>query len=186
MNQMSNRTWYNRHPEMFNECKDIINENNKILSFGCSTGEEVYTLKDIYFPNSQIDGFDINTQLIFDNIQTYEYNENIRFFFSLDQLVPEDYDIVFCLSVLTRNPDPDKTYTFDLFEETLEIINRYIKHGGYLCIWNSLFEFTDSNVSKNYVPILTKHTDSGSTQKYYKDYITKKETNYPFVLFKKK
>ena len=64
LNQITSVTMYNRHPAMFNECLEIIGDNKNILSFGCSYGDEVFSLKNIYFKDSKIDGIDINTEII--------------------------------------------------------------------------------------------------------------------------
>jgi len=66
-NQISIATWYNRYPEIFSELTKIINNPNKILSFGCSTGVECNTLSDLYYSKSKIIGLDINKEVISKN-----------------------------------------------------------------------------------------------------------------------
>ena len=185
VNQITHTTMFNRHPELFTEVREIIGDNKKILSFGCSTGEEVKTLKELYFRNSQIDGYDINEKIISDIKYRTDIPSDSTFFNSLENVPEESYDIIFCLSVLTRSPDPYNTYSFELFENTLDKIHKYVKPNGYICIWNSRFEFTDTVLSKKYTPICTNWKDSGSTQKYYKDFKREKESSYPYILFQK-
>lgn len=184
INQISHATTYNRHPELFRECSEIIGDKkkNKILSFGCSYGHEVFTLKNLYFKNSLIDGFDISPEII---SAIENENKELRFFSSLDYIFYEYYDVIFCMSVLTRNPDEDKQYSFQLFENTLKIIDKYLKIGGYLCIWNSRFRFSETNVFLRYKIIETNYKNSGTTIKFDKQYENELTEEYPFILFQK-
>jgi hypothetical protein len=51
--QISHATKYDRYPKIFKECLNYFsNKTPKILSFSCSDGREVKTLRDLYFPNS--------------------------------------------------------------------------------------------------------------------------------------
>lgn len=54
-------TAMNRYPVIFSACSEYFRKNKdiKILSYGCSTGEEVLTLRR-YFPNATIVGAEIN------------------------------------------------------------------------------------------------------------------------------
>lgn len=181
VNQISNMTIYNRHPEIFQECLDIVGDDKKILSVGCSF-YEVSTLKDLYFTNSKIDGVDVSTNIIHE-LRVKNNNEDLNFYDSFDN-IKTLYDLIFCMSILTRNPDPSRSYTFELFEKTLELIDRYLLKDGYLCIWNSKFEFTDTLVSKKYICVDTNHTVSGFTKKVDK-YYNPKIKDYRYILFKK-
>ena len=183
-NQVSSTTCYNRHPAIFEECLEIVgdDENKKILSFGCSYGFESLSLKELYFLKSKIDGFDIDKDVIDENKK--KETDDLKFYDSLDKLVESSYDLIFCMSVLVRNPDISNSYSFNIFESTLSYIDKYLKVGGYICIWNSRFRFTDAVISCKYTAIKTRHTDSGFNQKYDKFY--KKEVNdYKYILFKK-
>jgi hypothetical protein len=180
-NQISNTTIYNRHPEIFSECLKIIGDNKTILSFGCSYSE-VKTLKDLYFVHSQIDGIDIDSNIIH-NLNIRNDNTDLSYYDSFEN-IKTTYHVAFCMSVLTRNPDPDNSYTFELFEETLALIDKYIKLYGFICIWNSRFEFSESKVAEKYICISTDHKDSGFTQKKDK-YGNLKTNDYPYILFQK-
>ena len=60
--QLTSTTRSDRYPELFTEAKIAMMALKKpfsILSFGCSTGEECFTMKS-YFPDSKIIGVDIN------------------------------------------------------------------------------------------------------------------------------
>ena len=57
--QGPNKTALNRYPEIFAAAAAAAPNAQRILSFGCSTGEECVTLAN-YFPGAQIVGTDIN------------------------------------------------------------------------------------------------------------------------------
>ncbi|MGG7620247.1 hypothetical protein [Bacillus coreaensis] len=63
VHQTTSLTYMDRYPKIFTACQKYFEgkEDIKILSYGCSTGEEVLTLRR-YFPNAQIIGVDINKQ----------------------------------------------------------------------------------------------------------------------------
>ena len=100
VNQISNFTKENRYTEIFCEIKNIISDRNnlKILSFGCSTGEECKTLCS-YFPDALITGYDICEDIINKNILNNQ-NKNIIYTNNSNDLLLNKYDIIFCMSVL--------------------------------------------------------------------------------------
>ncbi|MGB9153846.1 MAG: hypothetical protein WCD70_12270 [Alphaproteobacteria bacterium] len=63
VHQTDNTTQHNRYPEIFARTAEVFKERgmvpNRLLSFGCSSGEEVMTLAETYFPSSQIVGVDV-------------------------------------------------------------------------------------------------------------------------------
>ena len=183
-NQKSNATKYNRYPEIFREVKQIIHSPMQILSFGCSTGEECNTLHELYYPNVKIIGLDISENIIKENIKKNKY-KNIEYYSKLENIT-EKSDIIFANSVLCMWPEKKGMYTFQTFENTLEIIDNFLKKDGYLCIYNSKYLFDETNlfVKKKYEKINTLYKETGFVTKYHKNNhkINKK---YPFFLFKK-
>jgi chemotaxis methyl-accepting protein methylase len=61
LHQTTALTAMDRYPRIFSACRDFFGDRQdlKILSFGCSTGEEVLTLRR-YFPSAFITGAEIN------------------------------------------------------------------------------------------------------------------------------
>lgn len=152
-NQTVGTTQHDRYPEIMARVRDkVTGQGLRVLSFGCSTGEEVTTLEG-YFDECTVHGYDIDPSRVPDSIGHYsEYKE----------LLPYSYDVVFCMSVLCRWPEPQKPdYKFDLFETTLETIHRLIRPAGHLVIYNASYTFTDSALSSNYVPVNLNLKDSG-------------------------
>jgi len=184
INQTRNDTLYDRYPEIFKEIKEILNKNNiinpTILSFGCSTGEEVKTLNEKYFSNSLIDGYDLCDTFI-EKLNTENKNDKLKYYSNSTKL--QKYDLIFCMSVLCIWPSNPEQYKFSLFEETLNDIDKLLNTGGYLCIYNSRYIFSDTELSKNYEPVNTNYKETGFVTKYYKDLSFIKP--YPFYLFKK-
>lgn len=182
-NQISHATSYNRYPEIFKEIKGIIPSPSQILSFGCSTGMECETLQELYFPNIKIIGLDISEKVIKNNIEKNKY-KNIKYYSKVNDIT-EKSDIIFANSVLCRWPESEGEYTFETFENTLKVIDTLLNKDGYLCIYNSkyLFSETELFLNKKYETIVTSHKETGFVTKYHKN--NKKINNYPFFLFKK-
>ena len=59
--QPFNNTQRDRYPQVFSFVQSVLGRDSpiKILSYGCSTGEEVFSLRQ-YFPDAVIKGIDIN------------------------------------------------------------------------------------------------------------------------------
>lgn len=184
LNQKSHTTSYNRYPEIFKEIQEIIPSPKQILSFGCSTGEECITLHRLYFPKTKIIGLDISEEVIKSNIKKNKY-KNIEYHSKIDKISKKS-DIIFVNSVLCRWPESEGEYSFETFKNTLKLINNLLNKDGYLCIYNSKYLFTETNLfCKKYEIVETNHKETGFVTKYHKD--NKKIKNeYPYYLFKKK
>jgi 2-polyprenyl-3-methyl-5-hydroxy-6-metoxy-1,4-benzoquinol methylase len=185
-NQIDNYTEYNRYPKIFQKIKELcspeLSNDLEILSFGCSTGEEIKSLQNLYIPNANYTGVDISKYIIKQNklnntsVKIFYYN-NEEFEFS----ILKQFDVVLVMSVLCRWPN-DTDYSFEMFESTLLDIDKYVKKEGYLIIYNSSYCFTDSILSSKYEPVVLD-SDSGFVTKYDKLHNVVKD--YPYVIFKK-
>ena len=164
--QTTQRTWYNRYPEVFQTCKDYLDamdrkdiKNIKILSYGCCTGEEVVTLRD-YFPEAVIVGAEINQRSL-EICRERKLDDKIKFILSSPKNIMEHgpYDAVFCMAVLQRLPDYvakkkisslKKRYPFEKFEKQIEELDGYVKEDGLLIVHNTQYELMDTKVSEQY------------------------------------
>ena len=153
--QISNATQYNRYPEVFNECVKYFGQRvPKILSFGCSDGREVQTLRKLYFKDSYIDGVDISEKMI-ENCNKLKLDDKISFYKSED-FKKTGYDLIYCMSVLCRWPqtsaleDCSKEYTFEQFESQLLELDSLLNKDGLLVVYNSNFLFSDSVLNNKY------------------------------------
>jgi SAM-dependent methyltransferase len=157
LNQDSGWTVYDRYPSIFSfvlrNCPD--RENLKILSFGCSTGEEVRSLRDIYYPTSKIDGVDFDSDRL-----SEARNRNKGFnseFFESGKIGCRKYDVIFALSVLCRNPHKDLAeYPFDTFDRTVSTIDCLLETGGILAAYNIQYHIEESSVGEKFSPIIDR------------------------------
>jgi trans-aconitate methyltransferase len=132
----------------------------RILSFGCSTGEEVYSLGS-YFPTSQITGVDINEWCIRQCRKKY-LDKQFSFFhtFSSEFASSEPFDAIFCMAVFQRSEKNELTdgsylleFTFSQFESELVKLGSNLKPGGLLVIDHCDFNFQDTKCAINYAPL---------------------------------
>ncbi len=158
--QISSFTLPDRYPQLFEFARNHIKEKDykelRILSFGCSTGEECFSLAT-YFPEAQIIGLDINQKCL-DEAKSKNQNPNITFYKSNDMVLRENgpYDLIFCMSVLckwpaTRYIDNIKgLYPFEKFNEHIQKLDSLLQPGGILFVTNANFRISDTSIYKNY------------------------------------
>jgi SAM-dependent methyltransferase len=160
--QPFSETSLDRYPEVFRFARDQIGDSaaHRILSFGCATGEEVFSLRR-YFPLAYIRGLDINPRSIAQARKRLKSIGDERIGFgvhasAVDETVP--YDAVFCMAVFRHgglgasgiNRRCDHLIRFEDFERTVDEIARCIKPRGLLFIANSNFRFSDTAASKDF------------------------------------
>ncbi|GIL22501.1 MAG: hypothetical protein BroJett042_10140 [Bacteroidota bacterium] len=174
--QLTSTTYFDRYPDLFNEVKHISGAHDaaiNILSFGCSTGEECFTLRT-YFPKAKIIGVDINESNL-RKARKGNKDVNIHFLISNTHTISVNgkYNIIFLLSVLCRWEDTrdlencEKVYPFKKFEETVGSLVSQLLTGGLLVIYNSNFRFEDSKYFKDFEIMETPTVaDSGFVTKF--------------------
>ncbi len=131
----------------------------KILSFGCSNGYEVQTLRDKYFKHSFITGCDINAEVLERAIKNHS-GSNIKYISAKDLANGYvTYEIIFCLSVLSNAPEisqVEKPIEFSKFNEAVIFLYQKLDMGGYLVVFNSNYNVKLSSVGKYLMPIKQK------------------------------
>jgi 2-polyprenyl-3-methyl-5-hydroxy-6-metoxy-1,4-benzoquinol methylase len=159
--QPSPTTRFDRHPTLFAFAQQRLagRSDIRLLSFGCSTGEEPLSLAS-YMPDAIIDAIDINPRSIAAARRNATKMGNNRISFELNGQPPavdEFYDAVFCLSVLRHGQldgDQPKScseiFPFAKYESVIAALDRTIRPGGLLFIWGSNFHFTDCAVAERY------------------------------------
>ncbi len=161
--QVSNYTETNRYPDLFEICHKYLdgNENSNILSFGCSTGEEVFAIGNL-MPNAKIVGVDINKWCIRECKKKSGSGKYI-FLHSLSKKFDKQrsFDAIFCLAVF-QHPDNclaetkiATKYTFRQFEEQLIELDLKLNPNGLLFIDQCDFDFRDTSLSKKYSILVT-------------------------------
>lgn len=155
-----------RYPSIFQFLQRQLGElpQPRLLSFGCATGEEVFSLRR-YLPRAKIKGVDINgTNLAICRERLAERPDVDITFAQQDSAGAEEpgvYDAVLCLAVFQHQSLQDPTIRtceryirFADFEATLAGLARCLKPGGYLALRHADFRFGDTAVSADFEGVL--------------------------------
>lgn len=159
--QDSTYTRPHRYPKLFADCRAYLGDHAglRLLSFGCSTGEEVASLGELW-PLAAIVGVDINPWCL-DECARRHHSPRFTFMHrqSDEFAAAADFDAIFCLAVfqrqenLTRGLETAGGHTFDQFEREVGLLDRKLNVGGLLAIDNADFQFTDTAVAPRYEPL---------------------------------
>lgn len=141
--QLSHQTAKNRFPKIFETTKKLKSEAKRILSFGCSSGEECFTLAEL-FPEAEIVGVDIDYYSI---QRARQNNKNNKVFFHTELGATGNYDIITALMVLfsLERPVPKENW-----EETIVKLDQHLNEGGILSIYTSDYNFADTKIAEKY------------------------------------
>lgn len=168
MLQKKTSTAPNRYPGIFRTVQshirethgpDLLGRHLKVLSFGCSMGMEVFSVR-AYFPDSQIFACDRDPAALKIASKSLK-NDPCHLFLSTPESISENgpYDLIFAMSVFCQYPDSKKTdqltsiYPFSLFEKLAGNLDENLKPGGMFCLINSNYLFRDLGCSDNYSPM---------------------------------
>lgn len=160
--QAATFTQLDRYPELFRECSNRLQgvPAPRILSLGCSTGEELTTLIS-YMPDAHIVGVDINPWCL-RQCARRGLDQRIRL---LHRLSPEflamtGFDAIFCMAVFQRtehrtdNLHPTQSgFTFNHFEREVELLDSKLRPGGLFFLDESDFAFQMTSVAARYRPL---------------------------------
>jgi hypothetical protein len=152
----------NRYSELFAACaRHLANiPNPTILSFGCATGEEAFSLAEA-LPNATIIGVDINRWCL---RQCRKANRNPRIHF-LHTDSPEfaaltNLDAIFAMAVFQRSQNRNRTaatphgsFTFGVFDQQIARLDAKLKPGSLFFIDHADFRFEDTAAAQNYTPL---------------------------------
>lgn len=128
------------------------NARPRLLSFGCSTGEEVSTLRR-YFPGAAIKGIDIDPGVIAMARSRLAGDPGVAFDVAADAArePPDVYDAIFCMAVfrdpVLDRPDTRRTgeaVTFAAFDREIANLVRCLKPGGLLFVEHANFRVGSS------------------------------------------
>jgi hypothetical protein len=161
VHQTTSLTYYDRYPTIFSACRDYFSNKQdlKILSYGCSTGEEVLSLRR-YFPNAYIVGTDINKHSL-EICRKLHMDDKISFIYSETSEIQRQgpFDAIFCMAVLQRKPHDivakgitnlKKIYPFERFEQQIIEFDHLINPNGLLIVHFTQYSLLDTIVSSKY------------------------------------
>ncbi len=145
----------NRYPNLFTELS-LINKPENILCYGCGLGEECLSIAK-YFPNSIVYGVDISDKAIKSCKNKCQKIPNIKVM-HLDKFLNEinNFDIIFALNVFKKLRGE---YTKELYELQLKELIVYLKINGILVLDGIQYDFTTTEIFKNYFQILSIDAD---------------------------
>lgn len=155
--QSAPTTQLNRHPDIFKALNDRFGDRKiRVLSFGCSTGEECQSLSE-YLPLAEIVGVDVNRKSI-EKAQLNYSSESISFFHMETSGLKKlgEFDLILAVSVLCRYPesnlveDSSSLFPFDLYNDSVDKLSAVLKPNGFLFIRSSNYRFMDTAISKDY------------------------------------
>lgn len=161
--QSAPTTQLNRHPDIFEDLGARFKDQPiRILSFGCSTGEECQSLST-YLPNALIIGVDVNKKSI-EKAKSKFTSERLSFYHleakSLHNL--GKFDVITAISVLCRYPESkliqniESVFPFSIFEKSVGYLDQVLNSEGYLFIRSSNFRFMETEYNKKYKVISFK------------------------------
>lgn len=155
-----------RYPKFFRFVQRELGAQSalKILSFGCSTGEEVFSLRT-YFPNAEVKGLDINPCNIAIARRRLKEKRDNRLSFEIASSTAAEptagYDAIFCMAVFRHGglSQPgitrcDQHVRFEDFAAAVADFRRCLRPGGLLVIRHSNFRFNDTLASSDFETIL--------------------------------
>lgn len=152
-------TRQDRYPDLFDAARQYFGaaEGLKLLSFGCSSGEEVFTLRT-YFPGAHILGVDINARNIAIS-KKRNTDPGIEFFATgkHDFSDRAPFDAIFCLAVLQRSElrepgalNSASIYPFSKFDAQLQVLDTCLRPGGLMVIDLCSYRFVDASIVSRY------------------------------------
>lgn len=188
-----------RYPELFARCAELAKTKGwgqltdfRILSFGCSTGEECVSLAS-HFPGASILGVDVNKESLEKARRTCT-NKQIRIEPSSTKALRKHgpFHMIWCMSVLCHWPqsktldDLSEVFPFARFEETIQLLHDALQIGGLLVIYNSNYCFSDSRFYSCYRPVDSSGLNgSGFVHKFSPNGKKMAGFNYPDAIFEK-
>jgi len=159
LHQTSGTSWPERYPELFDMAAELAPDARRILSFGCSSGEELEALRR-RFAAADIVGAEINPRLR--RAAAKRMADDGRVTVAAPDAISGSFDIVFALAVLQRLPeqvakrgvtDLAASYPFERFDAEVTRLAARIAPGGLLCVTNAHYRVEDSNAAGLFEPV---------------------------------
>jgi hypothetical protein len=159
VHQTTATTSADRYPDLFDCVARLRPDAERILSFGCSTGEELTSLRS-RFPSAEIVGAEINPR------SRRIAKQRVAFDGKTAVIPPSaiqgDFDVILALAVLQREPlsvfeagcvDLSSRYRYAHFDNIVRQLVAGLRTGGLLCVIHSHYRIEDSSVISSLQPI---------------------------------
>lgn len=135
-----------------------------ILSFGCSRGDEIFSLRR-YFPQASLKGIDVNPRNIARCLARVRAEKPTDMTFATAASTAGEptgsYDAIFCLAVLVSGDlttsgaqSCDPVFHFERFDRQVTDFARCLKPGGLLVLHTTNFRFCDTAVAQDFTVVL--------------------------------
>lgn len=166
--QLSHQTKKERFPKIFDKLAKFKPKAKRILSFGCSTGEECFAIAK-RFSNAEIIGLDIDYNSVRTARSKNEFED--RVFFHTEIGGTGTYDIITVLMTLFGVQEPVPKENWD---KAVVKIDKHLNFGGLLVIYTSDYNFAETDIYKRYQTIKAwKRTHNKNNKLYYCGYYRK-------------
>lgn len=155
--QDAHHTAMNHYPEIFENA--LANSSGPVLSFGCSTGEEVRSLKSL--TNRPVHGVEACKDRLMISREADPDGLYVR---TPEELRISSYGLVFIMSVLCRYPGAPESFSFERFQHWIERIDSLLAPGALLILWNANYDFRQTHTyeqSYNMEPFPLQHGGKG-------------------------
>lgn len=165
--QPYNHTLPDRYPWIFEFLRSALIDSSRLrlLSFGCSRGVEVFSLRD-YFPSAELKGIDIDPANIAACLQKARSGMTFEVAASVRAEPAESYDAILCLAVLCHGDLSipgiercDHLVRFSDFEALVGDFARCLKPGGILILHTTSFRFCDTRSAADFDTVLEAQPD---------------------------
>ena len=155
-----------RYPQLFDALANRLAHlpAPRILSFGCSRGEEVRALRQ-RMPQARITGIDINPRAL-KAARAADKHPCSRYVLGHAPDLSDRYDAVLAMAVLRHGDleafvpeDCSAVMPFARFAQAAAMLDGVLEPGGWLAIYNAHFRFGDTALAANYETDAFRITD---------------------------
>lgn len=159
LHQTSGYTEPERYPELFGLCAAMRPSAARILSFGCSTGEELEAIRQRW-PNAALVGAEINPRSRRIAARRLAHDQGVSVV--APEAVDGAFDIIFALAVLQVQPhriadqgvaDLSRIYPFERFDDQVAALAAMLGPGGLLCVMHAHYRVEDTKAAAALEPV---------------------------------
>ena len=159
VHQTTPQTAEERYPELFDLLAELAPAARRILSFGCSTGEELIALRR-RFPAAEIVGAEINRRSR--RIAARHTAGDQLTTVLPPAMIAGSFDLMLALAVLQREPHKiaemevenlSPYYPFERFDAAVRELVARLRTGGLLCVDNAHYRVEDSSGAAELDPV---------------------------------